>query len=121
MAIGDDEIEKLPKKIEERLGLNNLYRIATMKKEGSLKHSFLKLLQESYRLGDIYARKKMAKRIPYDSLDKLPIASKVISKDNLEIINKDKDKYIMFLENLNGEFEPIVQIKDDKITRVFNK
>ena len=62
----------------------------------------------------------MAKRSPYDSLDKLPIASKIISKNNIENVNQDKDKYILLLKNLDGEYEPIIQLKDDEITRLFN-
>lgn len=116
----DDEIEKLPSEIEEKLGLDNLYRIATIKKEGSLKHSFLKLLSEKYRASNLIDRKKMAKKSPYDNFDTLPVASKVISKDKIEEFNKDKDKYILLLKNSNDEYEPIVRIKNNNIERVFS-
>ena len=119
LALGDDQIQKLPSEIEKRLKLDNLYRIATMKKESSLKHAFLKILNESYRDNDVHTRRKIVNKFPLDSLEDLPVKTIVISKDNIEEFNQEKDKTIYLLKNEDGYYEPIIKKLDDVITRVF--
>ena len=119
LALGDDEISKLPSEIEERLKLDNLYRVATMKKDSSLKHSFLKLLNPSYRDNDVHTRRKIVNKFPTDNLEDLPVKIIIISKDNIQEFNKDKDKTIYLLKNEDGYYEPIIKKVENIITRVF--
>jgi len=118
-AYGDDKKERLKRNLSKELNMNNLYRIAVMKKEGSLNHALLKLFNESYRNSDIYDRKKTAKKLNIKNFDKIPYKVNVLSKDGIETFNDDKKEIIYLLKNKEDIYEPIVRIENGKIERIF--
>ena len=89
---------------------DNLYRLSTMKKEGSLNHAILKLLNESYKDSDYKSRKKMAKKLKM-KLEDIPFKTLVISKDNIEEFGKDTKKKLILLRCGENSYEPIVRIE----------
>lgn len=114
-AYGDDKTRK----IKNFKDLKGLYRISVMKKGGSLNHSLLKLLNESYRESDIYGRIKMAKKLNVQNFDKIPFKVNVLSESGIEIFNEDKEKSLYLLKNEGDNYEPIVKIENEKIQRIF--
>lgn len=119
MALGDDQMVKLDSSLAEKLGMDNLYRIATMKKEGSFQHSFLKLINESYREGDVFKRKRFAKKVPIKTFEELPFTSIVLNKDGIKTYNQGKERIIYFLQCDNNEYEPLVRMIDNNVQRIF--
>ena len=118
--LGDDKMKKLPKEIEERLGKNDLYRMSTLKEGGSQTHAILKLLNQSYRQADRSKRINLVNDFKIRSLEEIPFGIIVISREEIENINPDKDKKILLLKCDNNEYEAILQIKNRVATRVFN-
>lgn len=118
ISYGDD----IKVKIENKLGLDNLYRVATLKIDSSFFHSILKILNISYREADVKNRILMVRKIK-DILDikTLKYGIKIISEKGIEIINEDKDNYIILFQCNNGEYEPIIRMKKDKIDYLFKK
>lgn len=111
MAIGDDEIEVLQNFKKEKL-----YRVATLKKFGSLYHSLLKLLNTNYRNGDVHTRIKMARDLS-GKLDN--DIEKIATKINWGVViiegvykirkfNLKAEKWIILLYTKDGEYEPVV-------------
>ena len=126
LVLGDDEKEELHPIVKERIISHfgkekmegdNLYRLSTMKKEGSLNHAILKLLNESYKDSDYKSRKKMAKKLKM-KLEDIPFKTLVISKDNIEEFGKDTKKKLILLRCGENSYEPIVRIEGNK-TEVF--
>lgn len=119
MAHGDDETEPF---------YRNLTRIATLKKNGSLYHSLLKLLSEKYRKSDVFTRVAMAKDL---SLKLDPDLQTIAQKINHGIkvhegpykttkYNQDSDKWIFLHRTVDNEFEPLVFDDGDNHHFVFN-
>lgn len=111
MAVGDDEIEIL-----QHFKNKKLYRIATLKKFGSLYHSLLKLLNSSYRDGSVHTRIKMARDLS-SKLDN--DIEKIATKINRGIMiiegaykirkfNSSAEKWIILFYTKDGEYEPVV-------------
>ena len=126
LVLGDDEREELhpiiKEKIKEFLKIDlegdNLYRLSTMKKEGSFKHAVLKILNESYNDSDFKIRNKMAKKLKI-SLEDIPFRTLIISKDNIEEIGKETKRKIIMLKCGENSYEPIVRIKNNVIESFF--
>ena len=108
-ALGDDKSVVLP------FG-QNLYRIAVLKSYGTLYHTFLKLLNYEYRLGDIYRRLELAKEISTNVKENIEdlglyFNCNIILYDkgnNRKRFDLKKDKWILILKCQNNYYEPIV-------------
>lgn len=122
LAKGDDNIIKAHPILEERLKLDNLYRISTLGLENSLYHAVLKTLNASYRKADLVKRLEMAKKFTQKDkdtfLNSLPVYTTIISENNIEHYGEEKRPSIYLLETDSG-YEPLVNIVGDKIKRLF--
>lgn len=107
---------------------NNIYRIATMDLNMSLSNSIQKLINKSYREGDVHKRLKLAKdlhlKIKNKNLDEV---SEIIDFGIKVFNGKDSKKYGEFQKEwiilnmcIDYTYEPIIY-KNDSINYTFSK
>lgn len=105
-AKGDDERKEFKQ---------NYHRLATLTTHGKIYHSLLKLLSSGYREADVYKRVLMAEDLKQklrgsQELDyitkRLKIGIKIVNKN--KVFGKDNDRFIMFYECNNGDYEPVI-------------
>jgi hypothetical protein len=120
LAKGDDELDSVLQ-IDE-----NIYRVATIDEGMSLQHSFLKLVSGDYRRSGYGDRVEMAQKIVFegdleDFCTSNRVGIKIHKSDSSTTFGDRSDKWILLHQTMEGSFEPLIYILDDKVHYTFQK